>query len=109
MDEYKTFISLRLRESGYPDTPGFANTVNRLASLQGEAKIMLDGWLRNDEKVCFPEIEGINADYLRKHLEMKEPAIIISYAMLKADPIANSEYFKNLATKRNIFKQNKQL
>ena len=109
MDEYKTYISLRLREAGYPDTPGFVNTVNRLASLQGEAKVMLDCWLRNDEKVSFSEIEEINADYLRKHLEMKEPAIIISYAMLKADPIANSKYFKNLATNRNIFKPNKQL
>ena len=109
MNEYKTLISLRLREAGYPDTPGFSNMVNRLVSLEGEAKTMLDKWLRDDEKVFFSEIDGVDSDYLRDSLGMKEPAIIISYAMLKLDPIANSEYFKNLVTNRNLFKPNKQL
>lgn len=109
MDEYKSFVRLRLREAGYPDTPGLDKTVNRLVSLEGEAKAMLNKWLRNDEKVSFSEIEGIDSAFLRNNLEMKEPAIIIAYAMLKSDPISNSEYLKNLVTNRNLFKPNKQL
>lgn len=109
MNDYQTLISLRLRESGYPDTPGFNEIVNRLAVLSGETKTMLDNWLRYNQQVSFSEIEGIDDKYLRDYLNMKEPAIIISYAMLKADPIANAKFFKNLATKRNLFKPNKQI
>lgn len=108
-EEYKTLIRLRLRETGYPETPGLTDTVNRLATLDGEPKKMLDSWLRNNEEVIFSPIKGIDAAFLREKLGMKEPAIIISFAMLQNSPTSNSEYFKKLATQRNSFKPNNSL
>ena len=45
-------------------------------------------------------IEGVDSDFLKDKLCMKEPAIIIAYAILLDDPKEISEYFKHLSENR---------
>lgn len=95
MDE-KTLKS-RLIEDGYADNDTTAETAKRLLSFKGRAAQMLDEWLLNETMPHFEPIDGVGSDFLLSKLKMKAPALIIAYAMLEADPLENSNYFKHLS------------
>ena len=66
---------------------------------------MLIEWFFNNTIPEFDAIEGVDSDYLRNTIKMKEPAIILSYGMLTKDPKVNSNYLKNIRKYNNKFKR----
>lgn len=90
-------VKQKLLESGYSDSKTLDETVNRLVNLKGAPFELLVDWIYKDNAPKFKAIEGIDSNFLREKLNMKDPAIIIAYAMLLDDAKENSEYFKHLA------------
>ena len=102
----KDDIKIRLISIGYPQTPGLDQTVDRLIGFTGEPKEMLEAWM---ERVVVPEFDsiyGISSSFLREKLGMKDPAIIIAFAMLLDNPKENADYLKQLVEKRFDFNPN---
>lgn len=93
-----------VEREGYPDNGTTLATARRLLGFGGKAAEMLSRWIKDGEKPEFEAIEGVDSNFLRSRLDMKDPAVIISYAMLEADPKENAEYLKHLATDRIIFR-----
>ena len=96
----KEIVKQRLLEVGYTDAPALDATISRLCELKGEPFNLLVSWLYEGKAPTFDAIEGVDSDFLKDKLCMKEPAIIIAYAMLLDDPKENSEYFKHLSENR---------
>ena len=92
-----------LLQEGYIEANGINETIDRLINLNGKALEMLVNWMDNGIRPEFEEIEGIDSTFLRKQLEMKEPAIILSYGMLLNDPKDAAEKLKSLLTERLEF------
>lgn len=87
----------RLLADGYEDLPTTDDTVKRLLSLKGKAHDMLTAWAEHGKRPEFGPINGIDSDFLRQRLQMKDAAVIIAYAMLLDNPEENAVYFKHLA------------
>lgn len=96
-------LKTRLIEEGYVEAFALDRTVDYLLALDGSARKMLEEWLFNNESPNFDAIEGIDSVMLREQLNMKEPAVILSYGMLLKDAKMNSGYLKNLLMRREIF------
>ena len=90
----------RLLQEGYVEDYGLDKTIDNLLGLNGEAAKMLQEWVDHGKVPEFEAIEGIDSNTLRVKLGMKEPAIILSYGMLKMDPKINSIHLKNLLNRR---------
>lgn len=97
----------RLIQEGYKEANGIEQTINRLLALEGDAARMLNEWLNDGKRPEFAPIEGIDSTLLRNQLEMKEPAIILSYGMLLVNPTINSVYLKRLLNKHINYGLNK--
>lgn len=91
------FLKSRLSKEGYLNNSVTEATAHRLLSLEGEAYSMLVDWLENGTKPSFGSIEGVDSSFLVDRLQMKDPALIIAYAMLKENPTENAAYFHKLA------------
>ena len=87
----------RLLEAGYPDTPLADKTAEHLLALTGDAARMLASWLETGRSPKFEAIEGIDHRFLRDKLKMKDPAIILAYAMLCDNPKYNAMLLKRKA------------
>ncbi len=95
----KEVLKTRLLEEGYKEEYGLDETMDRLLNLNGDARLKLYEWLYEGKIPTFKAIEGVDSSILRENLQMKEPAIILSYAMLLHNPEINSIYLKNLLKK----------
>ncbi len=93
-------LKKRLLKDGYIEAFGLENTIDNLINLDGKAKEMLVQWLKYEIIPEFEAIEGIDSKMLRGQLNMKEPAIILSYGMLLKNPKVNSVHLKNLFRNR---------
>ena len=93
----KEIVKQKLLEVGYSDTQALDATINRLCNLTGEPLKLLVSWLNEGKSPMFEAIEGVDSIFLKDKLCMKDPAIIIAYAMLLEDSKENSEYFKHLS------------
>lgn len=102
----KEKLKERLLQEGYIEANGINETIDRLINLNGKALEMLVHWIDKGIRPEFEEIEGIDSKFLRKQLEMKEPAIILSYGMLLNDPKDAAEKLKSLLTDRFDFHPN---
>lgn len=102
----KEIVKQKLLEVGYSDTQNLNATVNRLCDLKGEPYKLLISWLYDGKSPVFEAIEGVDSGFLRDKLCMKDPAIIIAYAMLLNDAKENADYFKHLAENRIGFYPN---
>lgn len=102
----KEIIKQRLLEDGYPDTQALEATIDRLYSLKGKPHELLESWLHEGKAPAFEAIEGVDSNFLKEKLSMKDPAIIIAFEMLLDDPKENSEYFKHLSENRIGFYPN---
>lgn len=102
----KEIVKQKLLEAGYSDTHNLNATVNRLCDLKGEPYELLVSWLYDGKSPAFDAIEGVDSGFLREKLCMKEPAIIIAYAMLLNNATENADYFKHLADNRIGFYPN---
>ena len=91
----KEDLRKRMLEEGYKEEYGLDETMDRLLNLKGDAKHKLYEWLYEGIIPEFKAIEGVDSIRLRK-MGMKEPAIILSYAMLLYDPEINSMHLRNL-------------
>lgn len=96
----------RLLQEGYIEANGLNGTIDRLVNLKGKALEMLVNWIDKGIIPEFEEIEGVDSTFLREQLEMKEPAIILSYGMLLNDPKDAAEKLKSLVTDRFDFYPN---
>lgn len=92
-----TELKNRLIQEGYNDNQVTESTAERLLSLKGRAAEMLKRWYINGEKPFFEAVNGIDSSFLVEKLHMKDPALIIAYAMLEEDPEENSRYFIHLS------------
>ena len=101
IDRYE--LKKRLIQDGYIEANGLDRTIDNLLHLPDKAAAMLEKWMKDGEKVEFDAIMGIDSSILREKLQMKEPAIILSYGMLLKDPKVNSVHLKNLMNRRKIF------
>ena len=95
-----------LLQEGYVEEYGLDNTIDNLLNLDGKAAEMLKAWVNKGEKPEFDVIEGIDSRILREEFKMKEPAIILSYAMLLKDSKINSIHLKKLLNRRLVFTPN---
>lgn len=93
----KTALRERLLESGYIDSQLTDNAVAHLLALKGDAAAMLELWFETGKRPKFEAIEGINHNFLRDKLKMKDPAIIMAYGMLLDNPKYNAMLFKRKA------------
>ena len=96
-------LKARLIAEGYAGQYGFEQTIDRLINLDGKPKEMLNEWMETGKISEFEAINDIDVSFLRNKLEMKDPAIIISYAMLLANPQSNGMYLKRLVDRKIIF------
>ncbi len=87
----------KLLEVGYDDNQVTDDTISRLLNLSGKPKDMLMEWIESAKSPIFEPIEGVNDTFLREKLQMKDPAIIIAYAMMIESPSENASYFKHLS------------
>lgn len=99
----KKTLKQRLIDDGYPETPGLDATVDRLLNFKGNPAQMFEEWYTTKKLPTFEPIDGIDAQYLRQNLRMKDPAIIIAYAMMIDNRKENVPYLKELAQNRIIF------
>ena len=95
----------RLIQEGYIEANGLDMTIDNLLNLEGKAAEMLMEWFQDGKKPEFEAIEGIDSTYLRDTLEMKDPAVILSYGMLLVDPKVNSVRLKRIRNFENSFKR----
>lgn len=102
----KEIVKQKLLEVGYYDNQALDATVNRLCDLKGEPYKLLINWLYEGKSPTFDAIEGVDSVFLKDKLCMKDPAIIISYAMLLDDSKGNSAYFKHLSENKVGFYPN---
>lgn len=103
----KNIIKKALLAEGYADNKPTEATVDRLLSLKGTPAEMLKKWIEEKQQPDFESIEGVDSLFLRTKLRMKQPAIIIAYAMLLDNPKENADYFKHLANNQIGFYPNK--
>lgn len=103
----KEIVKQKLLEVGYSDTIALDATVNRLCNLTGKPHEMLVSWLNEGTSPMFEAIEGVDSSFLKDKLCMKDPAIIIAYAMLLEDVKENSDYFKHLSENKIGFYPNR--
>ena len=96
-------LKARLITEGYAEQYGFEQTIDRLMNFDGKPKDMLKEWMETGEVPEFEAIQDIDIVFLRNKLRMKDPAIIIAYAMLLEDPHSNGMYLKRLAGNRMIY------
>ncbi len=96
-------LKQRLLSEGYADNKVTDETVKRLLSFEGKPARMLAEWVHEGQSPVFGDINGVDSDFLKEKLGMKDPALIISYAMLEKDPVENASYLKNLAQNRVDF------
>lgn len=96
----KEKLKERLLQEGYVEANGLNMTIERLANLKGNAFEMLVDWMDKGIQPEFEAIEGISSTMLREKLQMKEPAIILSYGMLLADPKNAAIRLKSLLSRR---------
>lgn len=85
----------RLIKEEYPESL-LEQTTDNLLRLDGKAAEMLRSWLEYGTVPEFNDINGVSSAYLREHLKMKDPAIILSYGMLIDNPSRNSKFLKNM-------------
>lgn len=102
-------LKVRLITEGYADQYGFEQTIDRLINFDGKPGEMLKTWMKTGEISEFEAIQGIDVTFLRNKLRMKDPAIIIAYAILLADPQSNGMYLKRLAESRIIYHSDKEI
>lgn len=93
----KQTLKNSLLEVGYPDTLITDKAVEHLLNLKGEAAEMLVAWVETGKVTKFEAIEGIDRNFLRDNLKMKDPAIIMAYGMLLENPKYNAMLFKRKA------------
>lgn len=93
----REIVKQKLLEDGYSDSKALDETVNRLVNLSGASFELLADWIYNGKTPAFMAIEGVDSNFLREKLNMKDPAIIIAYAMLLENAEENSKYFKYLS------------
>lgn len=86
-----------LLADGYADSQATNDTVLRLLSLKGKARVMLKEWVELGKEPQFESINGVDSCFLRQRLKMKSAALILAYAMLLDAPIENADYFKHLS------------
>lgn len=94
----------RLIDCGYIPEFGLENTINNLLNLKTKAPnayIMLEEWMKKGKLLKFEPIEGIDLNFLRNTLNMKDPAVILAYGMLLYDP-QNSVLFLKRQEKRKL-------
>lgn len=72
-------------------------TIENLLKLDGNAAEMLRSWLEYGTAPEFNNIEGVDSAYLREHLKMKNPAIILSYGLLMNNPLHSSKLLKSMS------------
>lgn len=77
------------------------HTIENLQKLEGKAAELLHSWLKSGTLPEFGDIEGFNSSILRKDFRMKEPAIILSYALLLNNPSQNSKFLKNMISSQS--------
>jgi hypothetical protein len=99
----KEELKARLLKEGYTEQYGFEQTIDRLMNFDGKPKDMLKEWMETGIVLKFEAIQDIDIAFLRNKLKMKDPAIIIAYAMLLSDPQSNGMYLKRLAESRIIY------
>ena len=102
----KEIVKQRLLEVGYIDTPALDVTISKLCNLKGEPFDLLVSWLYEGTAPTFDAIEGVDSDFLKDKLCMKDPAIIIAFSMLIDEPKENSAYFKHLSENKVGFYPN---
>lgn len=90
-----------LLEVGYPDTLITDKSVEHLLNLKGVAAEMLKTWMETGKVTKFEAIEGIDRNFLRDNLKMKDPAIIMAYGMLLENPKYNAMLLKRKAEALN--------
>lgn len=100
MEITKDILRERLLEEGYVEK-NLDRTIDNLMNLQGKARQALNEWLETGKVVNFEAIEGVDRRFLRDNLKMKDPAVILAYGMLLAEPKYNAMYLKRLAFRRN--------
>lgn len=93
----KENLRASLLEVGYPDTQLTDNAVEHLLQLKGKAAELLLVWFETGRVAKFEAIEGIDRNFLRDKLKMKDPAIIMAYGMLLENPQYNAMLFKRKA------------
>lgn len=101
MELTKELLKSRLLEEGYIESNGLDRTVENLLGLEGKAREALETWIATGKVVNFEPIEGIDRRYLRDKLKMKDPAIILAYGMLLAEPKYNAMFLKRQTNRRN--------
>lgn len=74
-----------LLEEGYIESNGIEMTLDNLMNLTGDAAEMLKEWMETRKVRKFEPIEGIDRNFLRNEMKMKDPAIILAYGMLTSD------------------------
>lgn len=96
----KEYIRERLIEEGYIVENGIDGTIDRLCQLDGKAGEMFQYWLETKKIIKFEAIQGIDVQFLRKELKMKDPAIILAYGMLLKDPERNAMLIKRMVNNK---------
>lgn len=102
----KEIVKQKLLEAGYSDTQALDATINRLCDLKGKPNELLVSWIYEGKTPIFEAIEGVDSDFLKDKLCMKDPAIIIAFSMLIDEPKENSAYFKHLSENKVGFYPN---
>lgn len=102
----------RLIEEGYVPEFGIEQTIDNLLGLQkleetGAAYEMLVEWMKSGKVGKFEPIEGIDKNFLKNNLKMKDPAIILAYGALLYDPKRNAILLKREENRRLQFKPSK--
>ena len=93
----KEMLRKALIEEGYQNTKALDATVDRLIALSAEPLALLEAWLYKNVEPRFDAIEGIDSNFLREKLQMKNPAVILAYSMLLDSPKKNAAYFMHLS------------
>ena len=88
-------LRYRLIQEGYTGVL-LDQTTHNMLKLKGPAAEMLNSWLDYGIVPRFDDIYGLSSTFLREHLKMKDPAIILSYGLLIDNPSRNSRYLKSL-------------
>lgn len=102
----------RLIDEGYVPEFGLEHTIDNLLGLQNHentsaAYEMLVEWMKSGKLGKFEPIEGIDRNYLKNILKMKDPAVILAYGALLYDPKRNAVLLKREEKRRKQFKPSK--
>lgn len=97
----------RLIDCGYIPEFGLEKTIDNLLNLKNlenpDAYKMLEEWMITCKVRKFEPIEGIDVNFLRDKLKMKDPAVILAYGMLLNDPKRNAIFLRRQVDKKQVF------